>query len=861
MTGGGFDGAFSAESRPLSASLYIPASPEGCDGFRHNLREKPEGSGGFEHNLREMPEGCDRTRKKQYLCSAMKRLLSVILLLATMSGQIGSMARQAPEEVAPEGRHTVSGHVKDAATGEVLIGVAVYPSGNIRAGKATNAYGFYSLELPAGEYTIVCEAIGYRTDSLQISLKGNLRKDFILEEDSFAIEGSTVTAVSKREKLLRPETSLVNLSGDFIKKVPVLFGETDIIKVIQMMPGVQAPSEGSTGFSVRGGGVDQNLVLMDEAPVYNAGHFMGFFSVFNNDAVKTGDLYKGDISAKYGGRLSSLLDIHTIDGNMTELGGSLSLGLISSKALLEGPIVKDKASFMVAARRTYIDLFFPLFGALKGDRMFFYDVNAKANWIINDNNRLYLSVFNGKDVFAMKNSEAADLNLDMGFANNTQSLRWNHIFSPKLFSNFTLLNSHYDFNTLLEFSATDVDMGSNLHNQGFKADFNWFMNASNTVSFGFQGNRYVISPAIFTPRSEGIFSEYTYPETMAYAPDFYLQNEQKIGTKVTLRYGLRLSNFATVGERTQRYYNDEHRLDHTEDFAKGETVKAWHALEPRFSSSFSITPSMSFKAAWSRNVQYIQQAIYSISGSPLDIWFSASPNIKPQVSDQYTVGFFKNFFNDALETSVELFYKDNRNTIDFKDHPNVIMNEDLEAEIRTGTSFARGAEFMVKYEKGKFDGWISYTLSQARYKIPEINGGKPYDSPMNHKHSVSVIGTYRFSKRLSTSADWVYYSGAPTTYPSGVYEVGGSRVPLYSDRNRDHFPDYHRLDLSLTLQGRRVPAGKRGHGEWNFSVYNVYSRHNAWALDFHYNDDTEEITARKVYLFTAIPSISYTLTL
>ena len=757
-------------------------------------------------------------------------------------------------------RYTVSGHVKDAASGEMMIGAVVNPAGST-SGTVTNAYGFYSIQLPAGDYELCCSSLGYDADTVRISLKGNLKQDFTLKESLLYLEGSTVTAVSKREKLLRPETSIVNLSGDFIKKVPVLFGETDIIKVIQMMPGVQAPSEGSTGFSVRGGGVDQNLVLMDEAPVYNAGHFMGFFSVFNNDAVKTGDLYKGDISAKYGGRLSSLLDIHTIDGNMQEFGGSLSIGLISSKVLLEGPIVKDKASFMVAARRTYIDMFFPLFGALKGDKMFFHDINAKANWIINDNNRLYLSVFNGKDVFAMANSEAADLDLDMGFANNTQSLRWNHIFSPKLFSNFTLLNSHYDFDTILEFSATDIDMGSRLNNQGFKADFNWFANASNTISFGLQGNRYVISPAEFKPRSEGIFSEYTYPQTTALAPDFYIQNEQKIGTKVTLRYGLRLSNFATVGERTQRYYDAAHKLDHTEDFAKGETVKAWHALEPRFSSSFSLSPSMSVKAAWSRNVQYIQQAIYSISGSPLDIWFSASPNIKPQVSDQYTVGFFKNFLDDALETSVELFYKDNRNTIDFKDHPNVIMNEDMEAEIRTGNSFARGAEFMVKYEKGKFDGWVSYTLSQARYKIPEINEGKPYDSPMNHKHSVSVIGTYRFGKRLSASADWVYYSGAPTTYPSGVIQVGDTRVPFYSDRNQDHFPDYHRLDLSLTLQGRRVPSGKRGHGEWNFSVYNVYSRHNAWALDFHYNDDTEEITARKVYLFTAIPSISYTLTL
>ena len=774
-------------------------------------------------------------------------LLSVLILL--------------PLAAAGQGRkYTVSGHVKDAGSGEVMIGAVVNPAGST-IGTSTNAYGFYSLQLPEGEYDLCCSSLGYDADTLHISLRANLRQDFLLGESAMTLEGSTVTATSKREKLLRPETSIVNLSGDFIKKVPVLFGETDIIKVIQLMPGVQAPSEGSTGFSVRGGGVDQNLVLMDEAPVFNAGHFMGFFSVFNNDAVKTGDLYKGDISAKYGGRLSSLLDVHTIDGNMQEYGGSLSIGLISSKALLEGPIVKDKASFMVAARRTYIDMFFPLFEVLKDDRLYFYDVNAKANWIINDNNRLYFSVFRGKDVFAMSNSEITDLDLDMGFANNTQSLRWNHIFSPKLFSNFTLLNSFYDFTTMLEYSATDIDMGSNLHNQGFKADFNWFLNGSNTISFGLQGNRYVISPAEFRPRSEGIFSEYTYPLTTALAPDFYLQNEQKIGPKVTLRYGVRLSNFATVGERNQRYYNEQHALDHTEQFAKGETVKAWHALEPRFSSSFSITPSMSFKAAYSRNVQYIQQAVYSISGSPLDIWFSASPNIKPQVSDQYTIGLFKNFLGDDLETSVELFYKDNRNTIDFKDHPNVLMNEDMEAEIRTGTSFARGAEFMVKYEKDKFDGWVSYTLSQARYKIPEINGGKPYDSPMNHKHSVSVVGTYRFGKRLSASADWVYYSGAPTTYPSGVYEVGGTRIPLYSERNRDHFPDYHRLDLSLTLQGKRVPAGQRWHGEWNLSVYNVYSRHNAWALDFHYDDATEEVTAQKVYLFTAIPSISYTLTL
>ena len=755
-------------------------------------------------------------------------------------------------------RRTISGYVKDAGSGEMMIGAVVNAVGSTK-GAVTNTYGFYSLELPAGDYQIAYSSLGYVSDTLSVSLRDNQRRDVSLKESSLTLQSSSVTAISKKEKLLRPETGLVNLSGDFIKKVPVLFGETDIIKVIQMMPGVQAPSEGSTGFSVRGGGVDQNLVLMDEAPVYNAGHFMGFFSVFNNDAVKTADLYKGDIAARYGGRLSSLLDVHTIDGNMQEFGGSLSVGLISSKALIEGPIVKDKASFMIAARRTYIDCFFPLFRKLKGDRLYFYDINAKANWIINDNNRLYLSIFSGKDVFAMKNSKVVDIDTDINFANNTQSLRLNHVFSPKLFANFTVLNSFYDFGTLLLYSATDINFSSNLQSHGLKADFSWFINPNNTVSFGAEGWYYNISPAEFRPETEGIFGEYTYPMSHAVSPDLYIQNEQKITPGISVRYGFRLSTFATVGEHTQRYYGADHTLMRTQDFARGEVIEDHHALEPRVSASFKLSPSMSLKAAYSRNQQYIQQAIYSISGSPFDIWFPASPNTKPQISDQYTVGVFKNFFNDAIESSVELFYKNNQNTIDFKDHPNVFMNEDMEAELRTGKSYAYGAEFMVRYEKDKLNGWVSYTWSRARYDIPEINDGKPYDSPMNHTHSISAVATYDFTKRLSASADWVYYSGAPTTFPSGVYVVGGSRIPLYSERNSDHFPDYHRLDLSLTLQGGRVPVGERWHGEWNLSVYNAYSRHNAWALDFHY-DDEGGITAQKFYLFTAIPSLSYTLT-
>ena len=750
----------------------------------------------------------------------------------------------------------LSGYVKDEA-GEVVIGAVVNPVGST-TGAMTNTYGYYSLQLPAGEYAVSYSSLGYAADTLSLSLRADTRRDVVLAEESLRLQSSTVTANSKREKLMRPEMGIESLSGDFIKKVPVLFGETDIIKVIQMMPGVQAPSEGSTGFSVRGGGVDQNLILMDEAPVYNAGHFMGFFSVFNNDAVKTADLYKGDIPAKYGGRLSSLLDVHTIDGNMQEFGGSMSIGLISSKLLLEGPIVRDKASFMVAARRTYVDLFFPLFKALKGDKMHFYDVNAKANWIVNDNNRLYLSVFSGKDVFSMNNTEMTDINMALDFANNTQSLRWNHVFSPRLFANFTVLNSFYNFGTLLQYSATDMDFTSDLHNQAAKADFTLFLGPRNTMSFGLQADYYAISPAEFVPLSEGIIGEYTYPMTHAASPAVYVMNEQKLTDGISLKYGLRFSMFSTLGAATQRYYAPDHTLDHTQEFAKGEEIQRYHGLEPRLAASFRLGPDMSLKAAYGRNYQYIQQAVYSISGSPFDIWFTSSPNMKPQISDQYSVGLFRNFFGDALETSVELFYKDNQNTIDFKDHPNVIMNEDMEAELRFGTSYAYGAELMAKYDFGKLNGWLGYTWSRAVYEIPEINGGKPYDSPMNHKHSISAVATYDINSRLSASADWVFYSGAPTTFPVGVYQMGGVRMPLYSGRNEDHFPDYHRLDISLTLQGGRVPKGERWHGEWNFSVYNVYSRHNAWAIDFHYAEDYT-VSAKKYYLFTAIPSISYTL--
>ena len=728
---------------------------------------------------------------------------------------------------------TVSGYVRDASSGEVVIGAVINRVG-ATTGAITNSYGYYSLDLPKGECLLSCSMLGYRSDTLKVDLKADLRKDFKLQEESLQLAETRIVADSSKERLRRPETGVAKITGSLAKTVPVLFGETDIIKVIQMMPGVQAPSEGSTGFSVRGGGVDQNLILMDEAPVYNAGHFMGFFSVFNNDAVKTADLYKGDMSAKYGGRISSLLDVHTVDGNMQEYSGNVSVGLISSKAFVEGPIVPGKASFMVAARRTYIDLFFPLFKSLKGDRMYFYDINAKANWTVNDNNRLLLSVFSGRDVFGLHNDEMTDIDMTVDFANNTQTLRWNHVFSPKVFANFTVLNSLYDYGMQLLYSATDIDFSSHLDSTGLKADFTWFANSVHKVDFGLQGSYFTISPAELSPRSEGIFSEYSYPKTYAVEPGVYIDDEIKPASWLSLRAGLRVSEFSTLGD----------------------SGKDWWGLEPRFSASFVINPDLSVKASYNRNRQYIQQAVYSISGSPLDIWFTASNKVRPQISDQFSAGVFKNFLSDALETSLELFYKNNQNTIDFKDHPNVLMNDKMEDELRTGRSYAYGLEAMVKYDWKKLNGWVGYTWSKARNIIPEINGGNPYDSPRNHEHSLSFVASYTISRRLSASLDWIYYSGAPTTFPAGVYDVGGAKIPLYSDRNNDRFPDYHRMDCSLTLQGKHPE--NRVHGEWNLSIYNLYSRHNTWAVDFHFRDNGE-LETDKYYLFTIVPSVSYTL--
>lgn len=754
----------------------------------------------------------------------------------------------------------VSGHVRDASSGEPLTGAVIFTKDK-KSGVSADNSGYYSLALDKGEVALLCSFTGYKTIERSFTVTSSRIEDFDMEPDNETLEAATVFSKTKRDELKIPQMGKQRVDATLVKSLPALMGENDIIRVIQMMPGVQTPSEGATGFSVRGGGVDQNLILIDGAPVYNCGHFLGFLSMFNSDAIRGAELYKGDFPAMYGGRISSILDISGKDGNNREFGGNASFGLITSKVFMEGPIIPEKLSFMAAGRRTYIDLFFPLLGdnLPEHTKMYFYDLNTKLTWIAGKNDRLYLGAFDGKDVFGLGMEEFDMGKMDFGFANHTQSLRWNHVYGHKLTSDVTLYNSIYRNTLSGDMSEALFDYIQSIRETGLKAGWTWYVNPRNTIQAGLGMAYYSIAPGECQPRGgTTVVNNVVMPSTYAVQPSAYIQNEQKIWN-LTVRYGLRFSSFTTLGGTTQRYFDPvTHKLTSVTDIPKGERIKTYNGLEPRISASLPLGKDWSVKGAYSRSYQYLQQARISITGSPIDTWFTASPNTKPQLSDQFSLGINALFADEALEASVEGFHKSGKNVIDFVENPGVVLdNVDREGLLRSGSSTSYGIETMLKYEFDKWNGWISYTWSRALYDIPELNGGKEYRSPLNHEHAVNFVLTYDFNKRLSASTEWVFYSGSPTTYPIGRYTHMGSWVPVYSERNNDRLPDYHRLDLSLTYRTAGRAEGKRWSGEWNLSFYNAYSRHNAWSIAFNYDRLDNSAKAIKVYLFTVIPSVSY----
>ena len=597
---------------------------------------------------------------------------------------------------------TISGHVRDAKNNEPLTQAVVYTEDK-KTGVAADANGFYSLSVPAVKQTIYCSYFGYSLAEAAIEPgKGDIQLDFLLESDPDVLEAATIFSHPNRSEIKLPQMGLQRVDASLVRKLPAMMGEADIIRIIQTMPGVQSPSEGSTGFSVRGGGLDQNLVLLDGAPIYNCGHFLGFLSMFNGDVIRGADLYKGDFPASYGGRLASVLDIATKDGNNQKFGGNFSIGLISSKLFLEGPIVPGKLSFMLAGRRTYLEAFLPLAkGQIPdGTRLYFYDINAKISWNVSEKDHIFLSAFNGKDLLSMQLEELSLDNTTFVFSNHTQSLRWNHVYSPKVTSDFLVYNTLYRNDMSINMESAEFDYLQKIRETGFRAGWTWYADEHNTVKAGIQTGWYGIEPGYTTPRdTNSLVREVRVPSYDFTLPAVYVQNEQKLGP-VSLRYGLRFALFTRLGPTEQRYYDPEtHELLYIRNLKRGSVISRYGGLEPRFSASFSFTDDFSAKLSYARSYQYLQQTRVSVTGSPIDVWFAASPNLKPQRSDMFSVGIETLMAKESVRFSLEGFYKDNRNTLDFADNPGLVINDiNQEALLRVGTSRAYGVEAMLKYD-------------------------------------------------------------------------------------------------------------------------------------------------------------------
>ena len=773
-----------------------------------------------------------------------KKILLIILLL----GFILPIAKA----IETKDSYTLSGFIKDADNGEVLPGATVFIK-ELKAGAASNVYGFYSISLKPGTYHIVFSFIGYGDQELLVEINDNKSLNIDLVPSAHKLSEVEITGEAKNKNISSTQMSVNKIDSKTIQAIPALMGEVDLIKAIQLLPGVKFAAEGSSGFSVRGGSPDQNLVLLDEATVYNAGHLMGFFSVFNNDAVKSVELYKGDLPAKYGGRLSSLVDVRMKDGNKKKFHGNGGIGAISSRLTLEGPIVKDKGSFMIAGRRSYADIFLRLSSneQINNNILYFYDLNAKLNYSINQNNHVFISGYFGKDVF--KNG-----NFKMNWGNATGTLRWNHIFNEKLFSNFTFIASSFGYNMGLTNEDSGFDWKSQLTDYNLKGDFNWYFDNNNTINFGFSTILHDFFPGkIKGTGSSSFITEYGLPNNYSLENAIYISNSQKIGSMLSLKYGLRLSMFNNVGPNTVFNYDPLGQPIDSTVYSKGDFYNTYFGLEPRLGAVFQLNEISSVKASYSRNYQFLQQAQNSTAGSPLNIWFSSSTNVKPQFSDQFAIGYFRNFKDGMYEASVEAYYKDIKNAIDFRDHADLLLNKHIEGELLIGKGYGYGLEFLLRKNVGKLTGWISYTYSRTFREIEGINNGNPYNGPYDRPHDFSLVASYNFTPEFSMGLTWIYLTGQPVTFPVGRFIYGNTIVPFYSGRNDYRMPDYHRLDLSFTWTEKHNPE-KKWHSQINISFYNAYNRKNPWVINFRTDPIDSSITyAEMTYLFGIVPSITY----
>ncbi|MEO9570400.1 MAG: TonB-dependent receptor [Polaribacter sp.] len=766
-------------------------------------------------------------------------------------------------------KNTISGTVYDDRNNETLIGVSIYfPEINI--GTTTNEYGFYSVTLPEGSYKIQVSYIGFSTITETINLKNKLSKNFKLKEEAESLDEIIIESNIEKLNVRTPQMSVNKLTSSTIKQIPVVLGEADIIKSIILLPGVTSAGEGASGFNVRGGAADQNLILLDEATVFNSSHLFGFFSVFNPDVIKDVKLYKGGIPAKYGGRLSSVLDIYQKEGNSKEFKTTGGIGLVSSRLLIEGPIKKEKISFLVGGRSSYAHLFLPLFDI--DNTAYFYDLNTKINYRIDNRNSVFFSGYFGKDVFGISDSFVNK------YGNKVANLRWNHLFSDKLFSNLSLIYSDYFYGLTLDFVGFEWDSG--ITNYNLKYDFKHYLSSNFKLSYGINNIYSKFNPGEIRPNREdsGIVAEKLIDK---YANEFatYIDAEHKINNNLRLQYGIRFSNFTRLGQSELNIYTNNEAVIYnsefkkyesaeaigTENFNKSDVISSFNNLEPRLSISYIVDQNTSIKASYNRMAQYLHLLSNTSSPTPLDVWTPSGKYIKPQLLDQFAIGYFKTLKEGDYSIETEAFYKDIQNRIDYINGANLVANNEIETVILNGKARAYGLEVLLKKNKGKFKGWLAYTLSRSEQLTPGrttnepgINSGEWYNTPYDKTHDFSINASYELNDKWKFNTNFVFQTGQPTNYPVGQYEIQGLNVPIYDDnrRNADRLPAYHRVDVSATLTPKKN-KNRKWQGEWVFGIYNLYGRQNAASINFSQNRETFKNEAVQTSIFGMVPSVTY----
>ncbi|MGC1204592.1 MAG: TonB-dependent receptor [Flavobacteriaceae bacterium] len=764
-------------------------------------------------------------------------------------------------------KYTLSGTVLEEKSNETLIGVNIlFPE--IQAGTTTNEYGFYSITLPEGDYKVIISYLGYTSIIETLELKENITKNYALFDALENLDEIVITENIEKLNIKTPQMSVNKLTSATIKEIPVVLGEADIIKAITLLPGVTTAGEGASGFNVRGGAADQNLILLDEAIIYNSSHLFGFFSVFNPDAIKDLKLYKGGIPARYGGRVSSVLDIYQKEGNSKEFHANGGVGIVSSRLLVEGPLKKNQGSFLLGGRSSYAHLFLPLFD--NNNVAYFYDLNTKLSYKLNDRNNIYLSGYFGRDVFRI------DETFENTYGNSVLNFRWNHLFSDKLFSNLSLIYSDYDYD--LKLSFVEFDWVSGIQNFNLKYDLKHYLNNKFKLQYGFNSIYYKFNPGDIKPTVEtsGI-NPFKLTDKYAFENAIYLDAEHEISDRLHVSYGLRFSTFHRLGQDELNVYENDQAVVFNEDFQiyekanpidtqsfkRSDVIAKFANLEPRTSLAYQLNSESSVKASYNRMSQYLHLLSNTNSPTPLDVWTPSGKYIKPQLLDQYAVGYFKNFNNNTYSLEVESFYKTVKNRIDYIDGADLIANNAIEQVILNGKAKAYGAELLFRKNEGRFKGWFAYTLSkseqQTKGRTPQeigINNGNWYRTPFDKTHDISITASYDLNTKWKFNANFLFQTGQPATFPNGQYQFNGLIIPNYSDRNSDRLPAYHRLDFSATYTPK--PNKIKGwQSYWVFGLYNAYNRRNAASITFGQNETTGQNEATRLSIFGIVPSISY----